>query len=645
MKKMMLLIGALVLFLAACQNPNGGGGEPPHSETENNTAIVFNNTQGICKAIVYSDYQRRPGDILATVEAGSVSPSIPWTASPSSAFYFSYEFFINGVTDTPITYTPRIDRNQINVRVDGGKTTNIIIPALDETIDSPTQVLTNNIYMYIQNASSFPFTFYRNETRSIAPNGASSSLVNAGETALYILSIDTEYVSAGDYSVYSAGAHKNFSGALSTFEAGHIYSFTFNGGGFVFEYEKIINVQNMTSYTVTYNANTASGSVPDSQTVSGGSNITLAGQGSLILDGKVFSGWNTNADGTGTAYAAGASMTVSANVTLYAQWSDPAAQYTIGYNSNGGNGTVPASQTVNGGSSVVVASGSGLSRSGYTFSGWNTTADGTGTAYIDGSSLTVNANTTLYAQWAVIVQYTVSYNANGGGGTVPASQTVNAGSSVTVANGSGLSRSGYTFSGWNTAANGTGTACDASAFLTVNSDITLYAQWAAIPPTPTPDTLSLADSLTWVATNSVNGGVYIITLRNDESISPKTISFGGKNATVILTGDTSMRTISLNANGSLFTVQSGVTLTLDNNVTLQGTSSNTAALVSVSGGTLIMKDGSKITGNRNILYSYTLDFSSSPYITYYHCCGGVYVDSGTFKMAGGEMELPRLSRQ
>lgn len=38
-------------------------------------------------------------------------------------------------------------------------------------------------------------------------------------------------------------------------------------------------------------------------------------------------------------------------------------------------------------------------RDGYYFTGWNTAADGSGTAYTDQSTITPTANMTLYAQW------------------------------------------------------------------------------------------------------------------------------------------------------------------------------------------------------------------------------------------------------
>ena len=164
------------------------------------------------------------------------------------------------------------------------------------------------------------------------------------------------------------------------------------------------------SYTVGYNANGGSGTVPATQTANAGTSITVAGQGSLTYSGRIFSGWNTRANGSGTSYAAGSSMTVRADLTLYAQWIvNSGITYTVTYDANGGSGTAPAAQTVNAGVSITIADQGGLTYSGRSFSGWNTQANGSGTSYADGSSMTVNEDVILYAQW------TGSGNGNGGG--------------------------------------------------------------------------------------------------------------------------------------------------------------------------------------------------------------------------------------
>ncbi|MDR2019645.1 MAG: fibronectin type III domain-containing protein [Treponema sp.] len=133
---------------------------------------------------------------------------------------------------------------------------------------------------------------------------------------------------------------------------------------------------------------------------------------------------------------------------------------------------------------------------------------------------------------------------------------------------------------------------------------------------------NLADSLTYISTNAVIGDNYYIVLGANESAAPKNLGFSGKTIGITLMGTGGERQIALNTAGSLFTVNTGVTLTLDDKITLVGRASNSASLVTVnSGGFLVMNTGSKITGNRT---------SSS------FCSGGVYV-SGTFTMKGGEI--------
>lgn len=85
--------------------------------------------------------------------------------------------------------------------------------------------------------------------------------------------------------------------------------------------------------------------------------------------------------------------------------------YTVSYNVNGGSGSV-SSQSATSGSSITIQSGAGLTNTGYTFNGWNTATNGSGTAYAAGASLTVTANVTLYAQWQVVIPtYTAVFTA------------------------------------------------------------------------------------------------------------------------------------------------------------------------------------------------------------------------------------------
>jgi len=82
--------------------------------------------------------------------------------------------------------------------------------------------------------------------------------------------------------------------------------------------------------------------------------------------------------------------------------------------------------------------------------------------------------------------YTISFNANGGSGMVPSAQEVQGGSSITLPDGSGFSKSGYTFDGWNTDTSGAGTIYQPGDSFTPTTHITLYANWDADPPDNTP---------------------------------------------------------------------------------------------------------------------------------------------------------------
>ena len=179
----------------------------------------------------------------------------------------------------------------------------------------------------------------------------------------------------------------------------------------------IINSNNTPStiYTVTYFGNGSDGgSVPiDGSSYASGSTVTVLGNGTLVYTGYVFTGWNTAADGSGTAYSAGNTFIINANTNLYAQWSPDESSYTVTYFGNGSDG---GSVPVDGSSpyvfnaTVTVLGNGTLVRSGYIFSRWNTVADNTGTAYLAGNTFTINASTTLYAQWIIAppVSYTLT---------------------------------------------------------------------------------------------------------------------------------------------------------------------------------------------------------------------------------------------
>ena len=129
-------------------------------------------------------------------------------------------------------------------------------------------------------------------------------------------------------------------------------------------------------------------------------------------------------------------------------------------------------QTVNAKTDTALNANS-FTREGYSFTGWNTKADGTGTPYADKAIVSFDADTTLYAQWTV--DPVITFVANDGEGTM-GTQTVKP-NKATVLTANTFTRADYDFTGWNTAADGTGKAYADKANITTNKNVTLYAQW------------------------------------------------------------------------------------------------------------------------------------------------------------------------
>lgn len=241
-----------------------------------------------------------------------------------------------------------------------------------------------------------------------------------------------------------------------------------------------------------YNANAASGGTGTAPPSSGTyytafSTQPIVGNTFTNTNGYIFGGWNTAANGSGISYSPGSEYTMpgAGTVTLYAQWINPATTYTLTYNAGtNGSGTAPTLPTTYGSNSTATILGNigpyTNSDPTKTFYGWNTAADGSGISYSAGSTVTMIANTTLYAQWAnATPQYTVTYDANGAtGGTVPASPTNYPGGVQVPILGQGvLTRVGYTFLGWNGSPTGAGSLY-APGYTFESKTATLYALWA-----------------------------------------------------------------------------------------------------------------------------------------------------------------------
>ena len=240
-----------------------------------------------------------------------------------------------------------------------------------------------------------------------------------------------------------------------------------------------VSIPELDSYAIKYNANGGSG-VPSSQTKYYGKNLTLSST-KPTRTGYTFVKWNTKSDGSGTNYSPGASYTNNAAVTLYAIWK--INTYSVSYNANGGSGA-PAQQTKTYGVNLTLST-TRPTRTGYTFSKWNTKSDGSGTSYNPGASYTSNAAVTLYAIWTLNT-YVVMYDGNGESDPVsgvPGQQTKYYGTALTLST-SKPTRTGWVFKGWATTRNGSVSYQPGSSY-TGNAVLNLYAVWVVDYKRPT----------------------------------------------------------------------------------------------------------------------------------------------------------------
>lgn len=225
--------------------------------------------------------------------------------------------------------------------------------------------------------------------------------------------------------------------------------------------------------TITFNVNEGNGTMGNFAAPAGSTQTMPASQFAMI--GYHQTGWNTNADGSGTAYAmTGSFVMPDSNITLYAMWTvnDDA---TITFNANGGTGMMDMFTAP--GLSRQMMPASQFAMVGYHQTGWNTRSDGMGVSYgLDLEFSMPLSDVTLYAQWAVNDDVTITFNANGGTGTMD-SFTAPAGSEQTIPT-SEFFKAGFHQIGWNEAADGSGTAYAMSGTFTMPvSSVTLYAQW------------------------------------------------------------------------------------------------------------------------------------------------------------------------
>nr|MCR5304149.1 InlB B-repeat-containing protein [Lachnospiraceae bacterium] len=261
---------------------------------------------------------------------------------------------------------------------------------------------------------------------------------------------------------------------------------------------------------------------------------------------------------------------------------------------NGGTGDQMAQQPFDYGETVTLYP-STYSREGYIFTGWNDMSDGSGMLYYDqqsvkSTSLSVNY-INLYAVWSP-VEFTVSFSANGGTGTM-LDQTFKYGVAGTLSSNQ-FKYTGRTFLSWNTKADGTGTSYADNATTTISSTgdgVTLYAQWS--------DTVSYTvrhwqqnltgNAGTHDSTNYTCAETETLTDKYDNSVTPAVKTYEGFTApstqTITLTADTSANVV------DYYYTRNSYTITYTNPEGLSGDSvSNHTAITGVLYGQSVTLD-------------------------------------------------------
>jgi uncharacterized repeat protein (TIGR02543 family) len=247
------------------------------------------------------------------------------------------------------------------------------------------------------------------------------------------------------------------------------------------------------SYTISYNKNgPASGTVPGNQTWAESTTaLTLSGNtGSLARDGYTFGGWATSASAPQTAITTFSTTSTTLTQTMYAIWTP--ISYSITYNLNGGDSTLPTQSSLNIGQTFTTADKP--TRGGYLFAGWSNGA----TIYSARATYTIStSNVVLTAQW--IALYTLHYILNGSS-DIPAADTTTVGGTVLqLADTPTLT--GYNFAGW---LDNNNIVHRAQSNFTIIQDSNLIAQWTAITYSITYNTAGASSSTPTQSSLSIN---------------------------------------------------------------------------------------------------------------------------------------------
>lgn len=234
--------------------------------------------------------------------------------------------------------------------------------------------------------------------------------------------------------------------------------------------EKIINIGVPISISFRPNCTDHTGTMPNQGIYC---NVATSLQpNAFVRDGYSFIGWNTRSDGSGTAYADMAAVTLTDNTTLYAQWGN--AVHRLILHTNGGQGSDMTFDVECG--EFFTLPQMADSHPCLTFREWNTRSDGMGDDYRDQATILLCAEMELYAIWDSVVAGTVFFYPNGADecGTMQQRFYTCYPKELLSYN---CEYQYHVFTGWNTRANGSGTSYNDRQIIEPSGNMQLYAQW------------------------------------------------------------------------------------------------------------------------------------------------------------------------
>ncbi|MBQ6660797.1 MAG: InlB B-repeat-containing protein [Lachnospiraceae bacterium] len=232
------------------------------------------------------------------------------------------------------------------------------------------------------------------------------------------------------------------------------------------------------TWTLLFNTNGGnSGCVPPKiRKVPHGDEVVI-GYAAMYRTGYYFAGWADTATAKTAKYNKDSKIVMTADKTLYAVWS--IQKCTLSFDYNGGKGKLPTQISADYGKTVTVPTvkKESLTREGYYFMGWSTDPSSKAAQYKSGSTITLTKkNTVLYAFWQPM-NWTVTFDLNGGTGTPPDNFTAATGIGHKVGASYYMKKEGHWFMGWALSKDATEAEYKATDYITVSKDTTLYAVW------------------------------------------------------------------------------------------------------------------------------------------------------------------------